>query len=145
MILPQTSTEEKDPSNQLCQTPKQAFERWIFEVERGQKDPSEIVNLYSSEAILLPTLSPIMSFHPEMIRDYFIFLSTFTELKVRVKTLVTKTYGNIAMATGFYTFAFFKEGQYETVEARFDFWYRLEGNVWKIIFHHSSKVPGQNS
>ena len=49
-----------------------------------------------------------------------------------------RTFGDIAINSGVYTFTF-KDGS--SVQARFSYVYRWNGQDWRIIEHHSSAMP----
>ena len=49
-----------------------------------------------------------------------------------------RTFADMAINSGVYTFTF-KEGV--TVQARFTFVYRWNGQRWMIVEHHSSAMP----
>ena len=50
-----------------------------------------------------------------------------------------RIFDDIAINSGIYTFIF-KDGS--SAQARFTFVYRINDEVWKIIEHHSSLLPG---
>jgi uncharacterized protein (TIGR02246 family) len=101
-------------------------------------DPDVVTNMYSDDAVLLPTVSNQVRHNPAEIRDYFVaFLAkkpqgVITESNARVlsETLATNA--------GVYVFTF---GDGSTVSARFNYTYELRDGDWKIIQHHSSAMP----
>ena len=113
------------------------FDLWNDAVKSGTA--SNVVKLYSKDAILLPTVSNRVRHNHEEIGDYFEhFLSrkpegTIDEANIRVS-------GDIAVNSGLYTFTF-ALGSPQTVHARFTFVYRRTGGEWSIIEHHSSAMP----
>lgn len=115
------------------------FEAWNSALQTG--DPKQVVALYESNAILLPTISNQVRHNPEELEDYFVaFLDrgpsgVIDEANVRV-------FGDVAINSGVYTFTF-KDGA--KVQARFTFVYRWNGQVWKIVEHHSSAMPEATS
>lgn len=122
-------------------SPKEAYVQWVTEVEKSKGNPDKVVELYAKDAILLPTLSPVMCTSKKMITNYMVHFLSMQDMQVETKELITRKYGDIAMATGFYNFTFTKNGKKMMIRARFDFWYKLEEGNWKIIFHQSSIVP----
>ncbi len=111
------------------------FEQWNSALQTG--DPKKVTALYETNAILLPTVSNQVRHNHDEIEDYFVnFLAkgpkgTINESNVR-------TFGDLAINSGVYTFTF-NDGA--SVQARFTYVYRWNGEDWKIIEHHSSAMP----
>lgn len=105
-------------------------------------NPDPILALYDDEGILWGTLSPTIAIGKGPIRGYFerAFKAlpghkvTFGEQKIRV-------YGDTAINSGYYTFSFLRDGQTQTLPARYTFVYRKRGANWLIVDHHSSAMP----
>ena len=111
------------------------FEEWNNALQSG--DPKVVTGLYESNATLLPTVSnKVRRSHAE-IEDYFVqFLTKGPQGTIDDATV--RVFGNIAIYSGIYTFAF-NDGS--RVQARFTFVYRWNGERWMIIEHHSSMMP----
>ncbi|MDM8556540.1 SgcJ/EcaC family oxidoreductase [Desulfococcaceae bacterium HSG7] len=111
------------------------FDKWNSALQTG--NPDQMAALYASNAILLPTVSNRVRHNHEEIKDYFVNfmqkgpIGTIDESNLR-------TFGQIAINSGVYTFSF-KDGT--SVQARFTFVYRWNGERWQIIEHHSSQMP----
>lgn len=111
------------------------FEAWNSALQTG--DPKQVASLYESNGILLPTVSNKVRHNHEEIEDYFVhFLAkgpkgTIDEANIR-------TFGDVAINSGVYTFVF-SDGV--SVQARYTFVYRWNGQAWKIVEHHSSAMP----
>jgi uncharacterized protein (TIGR02246 family) len=111
------------------------FDEWNSALQTG--NPDKVAALYASNAILLPTVSNQVRHNHEEIKDYFVHfmqkgpVGTIDESNLR-------TFGLIAINSGVYTFAF-KDGT--SVQGRFTFVYRWNGQHWQIIEHHSSQMP----
>ena len=111
------------------------FEVWNNALQTG--DPKKVAELYEPNAILLPTVSNKVRHNHEEIVDYFVhFLAKSPEGKVDESNV--RTFGDIAINSGVYTFTF-KNGS--SVQARFSYVYRWNGQDWRIIEHHSSAMP----
>jgi len=111
------------------------FDEWNEALQTG--DPKNVVALYDPQGILLPTVSNKVRTNPAEIEDYFVhFLAKKPVGKIDESHI--RTYGEIAMHAGIYTFTF--EGGAE-VQARFSFVYRWNGVRWLIVEHHSSQMP----
>jgi len=111
------------------------FDQWNQALQTGE--PKTVAALYHSNAILLPTISNKIRHNHEEIEDYFVhFLNqqpvgNIDESNIRI-------YDKLAINSGSYTFAF-NDGS--EVQARFTFVYQWDGESWKIVEHHSSKMP----
>ena len=111
------------------------FDQWNSALQTG--DPKQVAALYAADAILLPTVSNQVRHNHAEIEDYFAhFLAkgpqgVINESNVRI-------FGDIAINSGVYTFTF-KDGV--SVQARFTYVYRWDGQGWLITEHHSSAMP----
>ena len=111
------------------------FEEWNTALQTG--DPRNVTALYESNAILLPTISNQVRHNHEEIEDYFIhFLAKGPKGVINESNI--RTFGNIAINSGIYTFTF-SDGN--SVQARFTYVYRWNGQRWLIVEHHSSALP----
>ncbi len=111
------------------------FEQWNSALQT--RDPKQVAALYAADAILLPTVSNKVRHNHDEIEDYFVhFLAkgpqgVIDESNVRI-------FGELAINSGVYIFTF-SDGA--TVQARFTYVYRWDGQRWLIIEHHSSAMP----
>jgi uncharacterized protein (TIGR02246 family) len=111
------------------------FEQWNSALQTG--DPKQVVALYAEDAVLLPTVSNQVRHNHEEIEDYFVhFLAKGPHGKIDESNV--RIFGELAINSGVYTFTF-KDGV--TVQARFTYVYRWDGQRWSIIEHHSSAMP----
>ncbi len=111
------------------------FEEWNNALQTG--DPKQVVSLYESNAILLPTVSNKVRHNHKEIEDYFEhFLSKSPQGNIDESNI--RTFGDITINSGIYTFTF-KDGT--SVQARFTYVYRWNGQRWMIVEHHSSAMP----
>ena len=111
------------------------FEVWNNALQTG--DPKKVAKLYETNAILLPTVSNKVRHNHEEIADYFVhFLAKGPVGKIDESNV--RTFGDVAINSGVYTFTF-KDGS--SVQARFSYVYRWNGQEWRIIEHHSSAMP----
>ena len=111
------------------------FEEWNTALQTGE--PKNVTALYESNAILLPTISNQVRHNHEEIEDYFIhFLAKGPKGVINESNI--RTFGNIAINSGIYTFTF-SDGN--SVQARFTYVYRWNGQRWLIVEHHASALP----
>jgi uncharacterized protein (TIGR02246 family) len=115
------------------------FDLWNEALQTGQAD--KVVELYAPDAILLPTVSDRVRHNHNEIKDYF---EHFLPKKPvgKIDEANVRIFGGIAINSGIYTFKFQIE-PIQTVQARFTYVYRKEGDKWLIIEHHSSVMPEQ--
>jgi uncharacterized protein (TIGR02246 family) len=117
---------------------KNLFDRWNTALQTH--DPDAVTALYSRDATLLPTVSNKMRRNHAEIRDYF---EVFLRSKPRgvVDESNVRDFGDLAIHSGIYTFELTTDGETSKVPCRFTFVYRNEGGEWKILEHHSSRMP----
>ena len=111
------------------------FETWNKALQTGE--PKNVAALYETNAILLPTVSNKVRHNHEEIEDYFVHFLAKGPVGV-IDEANVRTFGDVAINSGVYTFTF-KDGS--SVQARFTYVYRWNGQEWKIVEHHSSQMP----
>src|SRR5207245_6037181 len=108
----------------------------------GENDPDKIVLLYATDGVLWGTLSPTVRSDRAALRDYFVTaFKLLPSLKVTFGDQLIRVYGDTAVNTGNYTFAYVKDGEAKTLPARYSFTFVKEGGNWMIVDHHSSAMP----
>jgi uncharacterized protein (TIGR02246 family) len=116
----------------------QLFDKWNAALQTGKAE--EVVKLYAPDAILLPTVSNKVRHNHEEIKDYFVhFLENKPVGKINEQNI--RTYGDVAINSGVYTFTLTKQGKPSEVRARYTFVYHRQGDRWLIVEHHSSMMP----
>jgi uncharacterized protein (TIGR02246 family) len=111
------------------------FDEWNNALQTG--DAGKVARLYADNGILLPTVSNLVRHNHDEVEDYFVHFCAKGPAGVIDESNI-RTFGNIAINSGIYTFSF-KDGN--SVQARFTFVYRWNGQRWLIIEHHSSAMP----
>lgn len=112
------------------------FEQWNNALKSG--DPKQVVSLYETNAVLLPTVSNQVRHNHAEIEDYFVHFLAKQPSGVINESNV-RTFGDVAINSGVYTFTLGVDGS--EVQARFTYVYRWNGQEWKIVEHHSSAMP----
>ncbi|WAE53628.1 SgcJ/EcaC family oxidoreductase [Stutzerimonas frequens] len=129
-------------NDQACQATDEKqvaalFDRWNADVQSG--DPQRVVENYTQNSMLLPTVSNTPRETPEAKRDYF---KHFLALKPKgeIVSRMIMIDCNTALDTGLYSF---RLGDGNTVPARYTFTYKWvdEAGEWLITSHHSSAMP----
>ncbi len=122
-----------------------ATKKWAEAFNANNID--SILALYDEEAVLWGTTSPTLRTTSDKRHEYFTgpfgaaMEKKITELKVEFGDSVIRVYGDTAINTGYYTFSWVKDGETTTLPARFSFTYVKRDGEWKIVDHHSSKIP----
>ena len=65
----------------------------------------------------------------------------FAERKVTFHDPLIRIFGNTSVNTGSYTFSWVKDGQAETIPARYSLTYVKRNERWRIVDHHLSVIP----
>jgi uncharacterized protein (TIGR02246 family) len=111
------------------------FDQWNNALSTG--DPKKVTSLYASNATLLPTISNQIRHSHQEIEDYFVqFLETKPHGKLVEQNI--KIFDELIINSGIYIFLFKDDS---CVTARFSYVYQLLHDEWKIITHHSSRMP----
>jgi uncharacterized protein (TIGR02246 family) len=111
------------------------IDRWA--AAYSTNDPEAVVKHYSSDAILLGTVSPVLSQGTEAIRTYFSVIRSGNKNAIGERhTLVLND--NAVLVTGFYDFTRMKDGQSVPSPSRFTIMLIRDGGEWLIAHHHSS-------
>ena len=109
-----------------------------FSVAYNSNDPEAVVKLYTPDAILLGTVSPVISIGTEAIRNYFSMIKGSGN-KNAIQERHTIVLGdNAAVVTGFYEFTRMKDGKPVPGPSRFTMLIVKSGGEWRIAHHHSS-------
>lgn len=101
-------------------------------------DPEAIVKIYAPDAILLGTVSPVISVGTEAIRKYFSLVKgsgNKNSIQERHTIVLDE---NAVVVTGFYEFTRMKDGQSSPSPSRFTMLVTKRDGEWHIAHHHSS-------
>jgi uncharacterized protein (TIGR02246 family) len=109
-----------------------------FSAAYSSNDPEAVVKLYTPDAILLGTVSPVISTGTEAIRNYFSMIKGSGN-KNAIQERHTIVLGdNAVVVTGFYEFTRMKDGKPVPGPSRFTMLIVKSGDEWRIAHHHSS-------
>jgi uncharacterized protein (TIGR02246 family) len=101
-------------------------------------DPEAIARIYAPDAILLGTVSPVISKGTEAILKYF-SATKGSGNKNAIQERNTIVLGDdAAVVTGFYEFSGTTDGKPWTRPSRFTMLVTKRGGEWHIAHHHSS-------
>ncbi|HET6520621.1 MAG TPA: SgcJ/EcaC family oxidoreductase [Geminicoccaceae bacterium] len=120
-----------------------AMNKWGDYLAKGtSEEPGEILSLYAEDGVLWGTLSTTRRDDPAAIRDYFVnAYKALPNLSVTFEDPHIRVYGDTAVNTGYYTFSYEKDGQRQTLPARYSFTLVERDDGWLIVDHHSSAMP----
>ena len=124
--------------------PKEEVAEAAFKWEKvfAENNPDTILALYSKDGVLWGTLSPTVRSDPTAVRAYFVAaFQALPKATVNFGDQAIRVYGNTAVNTGYYTFAYTKDGETKSLPARYSFTYVKAGENWTIVDHHSSAMP----
>jgi len=111
------------------------FNQWNEAI--SSNNSKNVTALYAEDAILLPTISNLVRHNHAEIEDYFdLFLASKPRGELLEQNI--RIFDELVMNSGIYAITF-EDGT--TVNARFSFVYQYIAGAWKIIEHHSSRMP----
>ena len=113
-----------------------AVERWSAAFSANETEG--IVRNYWPDAILLGTVSPVMSEGTDAIRTYFTPVKgTGNKNTLREKRTIVLSDSSVVV-TGFYIFTRMVDGKPVPGPSRFTMLLTKRGDEWRIAHHHSS-------
>jgi uncharacterized protein (TIGR02246 family) len=113
-----------------------AVDRWS--AAYSSNEPEAVAKNYWSDAVLLGTVSPIMSEWTEAIRTYFSPLRGSGNKNAIGERRTIVVDDNAVVVTGFYVFTRMVEGKPVPGPSRFTMLVTKRGGEWRIAHHHSS-------
>jgi uncharacterized protein (TIGR02246 family) len=113
-----------------------AVERWS--TAYSLNDPETIANTYTPDAILLGTISPIISEGREAIVKYFTSSKGSGNKNVLGERRTIIASEDAVVVAGFYQFTIMRDGQAVPLPARFTMLVTKRDGEWRIAHHHSS-------
>ena len=113
-----------------------AVDRWS--AAYSSNDPEAVVKNYWPDAILLGTVSPVMSEGTEAILKYFAPLKGSGNKNVIGERRTIVLDDNAVVVAGFYEFTRMQDGKPVPAPSRFTMLITRRGDEWRIAHHHSS-------
>jgi uncharacterized protein (TIGR02246 family) len=107
----------------------------------NSRDPGRITAMYDADAVLWGTTAKTVAANPATIAEYFKDAAKRPNARVTFGEQHIRVYGDVAVSTGYYTFADVRDGQAVSRPARFTMVFRNRDGQWRIVGHHSSEVP----
>jgi len=112
------------------------LDRWS--AAYSSNDPEAVVKNYWPDAMLLGTVSPVMSEGTEAIRSYFSPLKGSGNKNAIGERRTIVLSDNAVVVAGFYEFTRMQEGTPVPAPSRFTMLIVNRGGEWNIAHHHSS-------
>ncbi len=109
-----------------------------FSAAYTSNDPEAVVKNYWPDAILLGTVSPVISVGTEDIRKYFSLVKDSGNKNSIEERHTIVLDDNAVVITGFYTFTRMVEGKPVPGPSRFTMLVTKRNGEWHIAHHHSS-------
>ena len=117
-----------------------AADKWA--VVFAENNPDTMVPFYAKDGVLWGTLSPTVRSDPSAVKAYFVgAFQALPKATVKFGDQLIRVYGDTAVNTGYYTFAYVRDGETKTLPARYSFTFVKDGGNWMIVDHHSSAIP----
>jgi uncharacterized protein (TIGR02246 family) len=113
-----------------------ALDRWS--AAYSGNDPDTIAATYWPDAILLGTVSPVISTGTDGIKTYFLIVKGSGNKNTIDERHTIVIDNDAVVITGFYTFNRVDKGQIVPAPSRFTMLITKRGNEWRIAHHHSS-------
>jgi uncharacterized protein (TIGR02246 family) len=113
-----------------------AVERWS--AAYNLNDPEAISKTYTPDALLLGTVSPIMSEGTEAIVKYFTSSKGSGNKNTLGERRTIILGENAVVVAGFYEFTIMRDGKAVPLPARFTMLVTKRNGEWRIAHHHSS-------
>lgn len=107
----------------------------------NSRDPGRIVALYEPDAVLIGTSARKPAAGTAAIAAYFRDAPNRPMNRVALGEHTARVYGDMAIDSGLYNFFQVSDGKAVLVPARYTFVYRKRDGKWRIVEHHSSRVP----
>ena len=112
------------------------IDRWS--AAYSSNDPEAVVKNYGPDAILLGTVSPVLSQGTDAIRQYFSAIKGSGNKNTIGERHTLVLNDNAVLVTGFYEFTRMKEGKPVPSPSRFTMLLINYDGEWLIAHHHSS-------
>lgn len=109
-----------------------------FSAAYSSNDPEAVVKLYAPNAILLGTVSPVISEGTEAIGKYFSMIRGSGNKNAIQERHTIVVSDNAVVVTGFYEFTRMQEGKPVPGPSRFTMLITKSNGEWFIAHHHSS-------
>jgi uncharacterized protein (TIGR02246 family) len=115
------------------------LDRWVAAFNAN--DPRAVTALYTPDAILLGTSSPVISQGTEQIFEYFVRLpNSGNQVRINERHILVLN-DTAVLAAGFYDYELVQGGRAVLAPARFTMVMVKRGDRWLIAHEHSSQRP----
>lgn len=105
------------------------------------REPAKVAALYAENMTLLPTLAAKTISTYDGVIEYFTFFLSLQPSVTMVEEHVDVIDADSYLHCGVYRFALVIDGISQTVDARFSMVWKKTSEEWRLLHHHSSRVP----
>jgi uncharacterized protein (TIGR02246 family) len=106
------------------------------------RNPARIAAMYEPDAVFWGTTSKIIRTDPAAILDYFKDAGKRPDARVAiVEPQQIQIFGDVSINSGSYTFTDLADGKPVATPARYTFVFHRRNGQWRIVEHHSSRIP----
>jgi uncharacterized protein (TIGR02246 family) len=137
LLLPAMRAAAAAPADEVVA----AVQAWAAAYD--SRSPERITALYAPDAVFWGTGSPTLRDTPALIAEYFKNMAAQPQARVEIAAPKVQIWGDLAAASGIYTFTDVRNGDTVRRPARFTFVFQRRGGRWVIVDHHSSAMPAQ--
>lgn len=116
------------------------FARWATALLT--QNPENVASLYTENLTLLPTMANKVIVDRAGAIEYFTFFGSFQPSVKMVEEHMIEISADSYVHCGVYRFTLHTNGSPEDMDARFTMVWKKGNDEWKILHHHSSRVPG---
>ncbi len=121
--------------------PKKIIEQWVEAVNSANVE--NLLALYDSQAVLIPTFSNKLLNSPDKLREYFNKVANLKKLSITLNEntlFVQAVEKEVFVIGGYYDWQFWGDNELLKFEARFT--YIIDtAKTNPILHHHSSQIP----
>jgi len=106
------------------------------------RNPARMAAMYEPDAVFWGTTSKTIRTDPAAILDYFKDAGKRPDARVViVEPQQIQIFGDVSINSGSYTFTDLADGKPVANLARYTFVFHRRNGQWRIVEHHSSRVP----
>ena len=105
------------------------------------RDPARIVAFYESDAVFWGTSGKLIATNRDAVAQYFKDAAKRPHARAKIGEQHVRAYGDVGFSSGYNTFTDVRDGKPTVSEARFTMVFHRRDGVWRLVHHHSSRLP----
>ena len=107
----------------------------------NSRDPARIAAFYEPEAVFWGTGMKVIATTPPAVAEYFKDAAKRPEARANIGEQHVRVYGDVAFSSGYNTFTDVRDGKPTVNPARFTMIFHKRSGLWRLVHHHSSRLP----